>query len=333
MKLVPKKLLIFTNAYPYPGLPYYGIFVHTQLQHWRDSGVEVDLFFINGRESRWNYFSGVLAWAWKMLREGSHYHAIVSHHSYCTLIAAFLRPPGLPLIYQVHEGTIHFWKLNELLVRLAVRLADRVVYVSRNLPDYLGYAVSEADIIPCGVDLDRFMPCDQLEARRVLEWNPAEEVVLYAAKERKYYERYELVVEAVEGLKREGRSVRLHRLEGVAPETVPTYLNAADVLVVASHGEGSPKIVKEALACNKPVVTLRVGSVETLLSGIPSGFLAEGSTPDMMRQIRSALELRGRGTGRDRMSPLSSKKTSGALLEVCREAIRMGDPTGGGRVF
>jgi len=321
VKQPARRLLVFTNAYPYPQLLYYGIFVDTQVKHWRNSGVEVEVFFINGRRSKWNYFRGVVAWTWKMIRAGRDYDAIVAHHSYCVLIAAFIRPPGLPLIYQVHEGTIHFWKLNELLVRLAVRLSDKVIYVSRNLPDHLGYVISERDIIPCGVDLDLFRPGDRDEARRILGWDSREEIVLYAAKERKYYERYELVVEAVEEIRREGRGVKLVRLEGVPPERVPVYLNASDLLLVASHGEGSPKIVKEGLACNRPVVALRVGSVAQLLEGVSSGFLAKNNSTDLALQMRRALALKGAGEGREKMAPLSSRNTSAALLEACLEVI------------
>jgi glycosyltransferase involved in cell wall biosynthesis len=316
-----ERLLVFTNAFPYPKLPYYGIFVETQVRHWREAGVEVDLFFINGRESKWNYLSGVVAWIWRMLCEGRRYDAIVTHHSYCCLIAAFLRPRRVPLIYQVHEGTIHFWKLNKLLVRLATKAADKVVYVSKNLPDLLGYPVRAEDIIPCGVDLNLFKPADQVAAREAIGWDASEEVIIYAAKERKYYERFEIVERATEVLEREGRKVRLFRLEGLAPDQVPVYLNAGDVLVVSSHGEGSPKIVKEALACNKPVVALRVGSVETLLGGIRSGFLAEDSVADMVLQLRKALDLKGKGSGRERMQALSSLKTSADLLQICRKTI------------
>jgi teichuronic acid biosynthesis glycosyltransferase TuaC len=47
----------------------------------------------------------------------------------------------------------------------------------------------------------------------------------------------------------------LHHLRGIEYEQVPIWLNASDVLLVTSHHEGSPTIVKEALACNLPIVS------------------------------------------------------------------------------
>jgi len=317
-----RRLVVFTNAYPYPDLPYYGTFVDTHVRHWRGSGVEVDVFFINGRRSKWNYLGGVLAWALAMARRGRQYDAIVVHHSYCCLIAACLRWPGIPIVYQVHEGTIHFSRVNRWMVRLAIRAADRVVYVSSNLPRTLGLDPGKETILPSGIDLERFQPMPRDEARRVLGWALDEEVVLYAAKERPAYERFDLVLEAVRRLADIGRHPRLLRLEGVERERVPLYLNAADVLVLASRGEGSPKIVMEALACERPVVSLRVGSVPERLEGVKSGFLAEETPEDLTRQLLRALALKGRGAGRERVLDLGVERTSSAFLEICSDVIR-----------
>jgi glycosyltransferase involved in cell wall biosynthesis len=315
-----ERFIVFTNAYPYRDLPYYGTYVADEVAQWRANGVDVEVFFINGRKSRWNYVTGVLAWLWKMLREGSTYDAIVVHHSYCCLVASVLKPPDLPLIYQVHEGTLHFSRVSRWLVRRAVRRADRVVYVSPMLPRRLAIPAGESDVIPCGIDLALFRPQPREEARRALGWDPGEEIVLYAAKERQYYERFDLVCAAVEALRREGRSPRLVRLEGVPREEVPTYLNAADVLVLASRGEGCPNIVKEALACNRPVVALRVGTVPELLEGVESGFLCEDNVPSLAEQLKKALALKGAGSGRSRAATYSIEATSRAFLEVCRAA-------------
>lgn len=317
-----ERYLIFTNAYPYPGLPYYGVFVADQVREWRRNGVEAEVFFINGRRNRWNYLGGVVAFAWKMLREGWGYDAIVVHHSYCCLIAWLLRPRGVPIVYQVHEGTVHFSRLHRILVRRAVRLADRVVYVARTIPEGLDAPADDCTVIACGIDLTLFRPRPKEEARRALAWDPAAEVVLYAAKERSAYERFDLVRDAVKRLGRERRPVRLVRLEGLPREEVPAYLNAADVLVLASRGEGSPKIVKEALACNRPVVALRVGSVPELLSGVASGFLSEDDAASLATQLERALALKGIGCGREKAAAFNVEATSLAFLEVCRDAAR-----------
>ena len=314
----PDRFVVLTNAYPYPDAPHYGTFVLDQVTHWRRAGVEVDLVFINGRKSRWNYLGGLTRWIGMMVHHGHKYDAIVVHHSYCCLMAKMFKPPELPVLYQVHEGTIHFSKFNRLLVQIATRAADAVVYVSDTLLSELRYPFEGAAIIPCGIDLDLFRPQSKEAARRAIEWDPDEEVILYAAKERKRYERFELVVAAVDKLRAERPGLRLVRLEGAQREAVPLYLNGADVVVLASRGEGSPKIIKEALACNRPIVSLRVGAVPRLLEDVASGFLSQETVSDLTSQLRKALALRGIGTGRWKVESLSVKATAAALLEVCR---------------
>src|SRR4030065_378658 len=45
------------------------------------------------------------------------------------------------------------------------------------------------------------------------------------------------------------------------PVEVAAFLNACDCLLMTSNQEGSPNIVKEALACNLPVISIDVGDV------------------------------------------------------------------------
>src|SRR5207248_489562 len=63
--------------------------------------------------------------------------------------------------------------------------------------------------------------------------------------------------------------IRLIMLDGsVLPELIPSYLNAADCLALASLREGSPNVVKESLACNLPVVATDVGDVAERLEQV-----------------------------------------------------------------
>lgn len=58
-------------------------------------------------------------------------------------------------------------------------------------------------------------------------------------------------------------------------ESLPTLLSSADCLVFLSFKEGSPNIVREALACNVPVVSVDVGDVRSVLHGMPNCYIVD----------------------------------------------------------
>jgi teichuronic acid biosynthesis glycosyltransferase TuaC len=66
------------------------------------------------------------------------------------------------------------------------------------------------------------------------------------------------------------QNVDLKVVYGVPHEKIPIFLNASEVLLLTSKSEGTPHTVKEALACNLPVVLTYVGDVKLLLTGVTS---------------------------------------------------------------
>src|SRR5271157_3836191 len=52
-------VLVVTNLWPTEADPSYGSFVKAQMESLGPLGVEFDVLFINGRESRWNYLRGI----------------------------------------------------------------------------------------------------------------------------------------------------------------------------------------------------------------------------------------------------------------------------------
>jgi len=89
---------------------------------------------------------------------------------------------------------------------------------------------------------------------------------LFARARSENYPRAERVVTVADNLLE--RPARLRTVSGVDHDAVPDYMNAADALLLTSHSEGSPNSVKEALACNLPVVAVDVGDVRERLAGV-----------------------------------------------------------------
>jgi glycosyltransferase involved in cell wall biosynthesis len=189
----------------------------------------------------------------------------------------------------------------------AARRATAIVAVSRRLARALPSSVpaDRVHVIPCGIDLDRFVPLDRAACQRALGWDPDAFHVLFPANTGDPVKRPALAAAAVATLAAAGVRTELHHLQGIPNGQVPVRLNASHALLLTSLHEGSPTVVKEALACNIPVVSVDVGDVSERIAGIEGCYVA----PDEPRELADRLALvrasRGHVCGREHMASLS----------------------------
>ncbi len=201
----------------------------------------------------------------------------------------------------------------------AARRADGIVVKSQNLRQALpkGIDPSRVRIIPNGIDLGRFRPLDRLECRRKLGWSPDVFHVLFPTSDSGLrVKRMPLAEAAVALLNRMGIRSQMHGLPGVPHDEVPIWLNAADVLLLTSSHEGSPNIVKEALGCNRPVVSVDVGDVGERIRGIEGCFLAEPTSSDLADKLARVHDGLRIVNGRAKMQDMSLEKVTMRLLEL-----------------
>src|SRR5262249_37900289 len=140
-------------------------------------------------------------------------------------------------------------------------------------------------IIPCGVDLERFKPLNQYTCREWLGWDASRFHVLFTSNSGNPVKRPGLAGRAVEALNRLGIHAEMHCLSGVPNNEVPVWLNASDVLLLTSLHEGSPTIIKETLACDRPVVSVDVGDVHERIQRVEGCYLALPNPDDLAAKL------------------------------------------------
>lgn len=102
----------------------------------------------------------------------------------------------------------------------------------------------------------------------------------------------------------------------ISAADIPSYLRSASVLLVCSHHEGSPTIMKEGLACGLPLVSNDVGEVADYIVNGKNGYMVEKSHDAFYRAIEALLEKR---LSRDDVFSFSSERLKTSSLEYIGE--------------
>lgn len=307
------------------------VFAKRQAVSLQKAGVEVKTFFLASRTSPVLLFK-----EWLRLRsEIRNFKPHLIHSQYGT-ITAFLCAFGtsLPLV-------VTFWgsdlnpvpsinRLRALIGRvfsnLAALRAAHIICVTRQLKDRLWWGRNRATVIPGGVNLNVFHPRCKDEARFALGWTHADPTILFNAGKFPEVKRLDLAEAAAEAAKSFCANIRLVVLRGgVDPEAVPLFLNAADCLLVTSDWEGSPNIVKEALACNLPVVSVDVGDVAERLEKVTPSRIVRRDPHQLGAALAEVLSFKCRSNGREMIQEFSEEREAERIRIIYEGVTRRGD--------
>lgn len=312
------KVLVVTNMYPTEAYPAFGTFVQEQVASLRALGVNIDVLFINPREGKVNYLRGPFRLRRQMATDT--YDLIHAHYVFCGLIAATQR--RLPVVL-THHGieTLSGWTAP--LSRWVSRMVDMTIVTS---PQMAQRMPARTTVIPCGIDLDVFRPIPQAEARRELGL-PAEKKLVLFAGELRPEKRIELAQAAVNRLNAMGEPVELIVVAGQPHYRVPLYMNACDALVLVSDFEGSPMVIKEAMACGLPIVSTDVGDVAQVIGDTAGCYLCQQDVADVAEKLYRALMFGRRTAGRAKVEHLSQRRIAEQILDVYREVLHRREHT------
>ena len=181
--------------------------------------------------------------------------------------------------------------------RWLARTVDAVIVKSPEMAQVV--APVKAHVVPNGVDLQMFQPIEPRQARRLLGWPEGRRYVMFPGNPAVPRKGYPLARAAVErATARIPKPVELVTLSGIAPENVPVFMNACDAMLMTSFLEGSPNVVKEAMACNLPIVSVPVGDVSDLLAGVGGCALCPRDADALGAALAQVLRERRRTDGR-----------------------------------
>jgi glycosyltransferase involved in cell wall biosynthesis len=255
------RVLVVTNFEPDEGAPQRGRWVRDQIDELRKLEVEVDVFsFPPGR--------GEYVPATRRLRallKEQRFDLVHAHYGlpgWCALLAG-----ARPLVVTFHGTDVRHPVVGPLSHRLAWR-CDLVAAVSRSLFEREDGrpglpAVPGAAVLPCGPDLGRFSPMPRAEARAALGLDAQGRYLLFPANPARPEKRHDRAAELATACEAD-----LITGGAIDPDAMPTWINAADAVLVTSDYEGFGLAAVEALACDVPVLSTPVGIARYALAGV-----------------------------------------------------------------
>jgi glycosyltransferase involved in cell wall biosynthesis len=323
----PVRVLMITSGWPRPGRPQTTHFIKRQAEFLTAAGVDVDVLHFRGGGRPWNYALGWLRARRRLLF--GRYDLVHAQFGQSGLLALPTRLPlvvtyrGSDLLGIVGPGGKHTrsGRFLQWLTRLVARRATAVVVVSDHMKRHLPAGV-RATVLPSGLDFSLFQPMSRAVARRELGLSPDRRLVLFAGDPAHPRKRYGLAQQAVERLNRT-LPAELMVAWGVPHRDMPRLMSACDALVFTSMQEGSPNVVKEALACDLPVVSVQVGDVAERLQGIAGCELCPDEQPETIAAALERVLARGqRVAGRDAVARLDETAMTTRLIELYQSVLR-----------
>jgi teichuronic acid biosynthesis glycosyltransferase TuaC len=319
------QVLMITGVWPTATNPEHAPFVVRQVAFLRQAGITVEVLHLDGRGR-----PAIYARRWRDVRNlaaRSHFDVVHAQWGQSALVAL---PKVAPLVITFRgsdvEGVVgpngRHGLSSLLLTKLskwASLAADEVIVVSERLGALLPQR--RCHVIPSGLDLDLFTPMPKAAARQRLGLDPTRRYVLFAASPSNPVKRHALAIAAMRALSAPD-DIDLLVVSGVAPTLMPHYMSACDLLLLTSTHEGSPNVVKEALACNLPVVAVNVGDVAARIGAVAGCVVCGADDPNTIAAaIRAVLARNERVAGRDSVLELDERVLTARVIAVYEQAI------------
>ena len=285
-------------------------FVRSQYESLQREGLDMILFPVIGKG--WKSYAKAMIRLHRLVRREKP-DIVHAHYSVCGVVAALATLGTKTKVVVSILGSFPTHSFKWRWVRFFIKhVWNSTIVKSKRTANQLGI---DLPVVPNGVNLDQFSLVDKEEARKKCGFEEGKKYVIWCSHPSRSEKRFSLAQEAVAALN--DPNVILYPVFDKVHDEVVDYMCAADVLLLTSVCEGSPNVIKEAMACNCPVVSTDVGDVDWVTGGIEGTAVVPFGDVDALREgISSALAFHSRTQGRERI------KTLGLTIESVARKIK-----------
>lgn len=237
-----------------------------------------------------------------------------AHFGLSGLLASLQRKK--PVIITFHGSDVN---LSNVLPfsKMAAKLSKYNIFVSKKIHNRVGDS-EKSFVIPCGVNFDVFYPIDLKTARQKLKMELEKKYILFGANFNRSEKNSSLAFSAIDKLKMD---CELLELDKRSREEVNLLLNACNLLLLTSKSEGSPQVIKEAMACNCPIVATDVGDIKELIEGTEGCYLTSFNPDDIAEKIKLALQFGRTTNASERIKNFDNKIIARKVYNIYQKAL------------
>lgn len=266
---------------------HYAPFITEQVDAVEKQGVECKYFGVD-RKGILGYLRQIPKLK-KAIRD-FHPDLIHAHYGLCGLLANYQR--RIPVVTTYHGSDINDPKVLRLSKK-AIRRSRFNIFVSKKNVD-LACPQKDFALIPCGINLEDYPVIEKFATRQQMGLDPSKKYILFAGAFDNPVKNAPLAKTAMELVP----EAELLELKGYTRSQVAVLMQAVDAFLMTSFTEGSPQVIKEAMACGCPIVSVDVGDVRERTEGIDGCYISGREPEAVAGCIKKALAYEGRTQGR-----------------------------------
>ena len=309
-------------------------FIREQVGALREQGCECEYYYVKGKGIM-GYLRAIPGLR-KMIREWK--PDVVHAHYGLSCLVANLATRRVPVASTYHGSDINVKSVRRFS-KMAIRLSAWNIFVSKKNMALAGVVEGKkASLVPCGINIP--LPWNDLQKQKVEQLTLNQWVDTIMPKGKKYVlfagtfdnavKDPELAKNAVAMLndandRNDANEVQLIELKGYSRDQVNALMYSCDALLMTSKTEGSPQVIKEAMACGCPIVSVDVGDVKERLEGVEGCYVVESRNPqDLAKALRKALAFDGKTNGREKILEygLTNDMVAKQIIEIYGNIIR-----------
>lgn len=276
------RLLFITNMFPTERFPVLGIFVKEQVDDVMSQlDCEADIIYINAREKgKLEYLKSIFSIP-QQIRKGK-YDVIHIHYGLSALFMLFFKPRS-KVFLTLHGADILIKqkkRIQVLLTKKIVHKVNKVFILNKEMEEIADTLHINYEMLPCGVNIDFFKPNGHHKKET------KSKLVVFPGSPQVEVKNFPLFQQTIQELSKTcNEKVDFACIQNMSRAAVKDLLNKADCLLMTSISEGSPQVIKEALACGLPVVSVPVGDVKNMIEGVPYCYISKTYSPEELSHL------------------------------------------------